>query len=59
MSDRNEISMSEADHDAAFTEVSFLLEVLVDTLGDVVGNSMAALGTAAGRQMGKKLPVYL
>jgi hypothetical protein len=47
------------EHGQAFTEVSFLLEMLVRTAGVVVGKSTPSLGTNAGRHMGRKLPVLL
>jgi hypothetical protein len=47
------------DHQKAFTEVSFLLEMLVRTAGEVVGRSLPSVGTNAGRHMGRKLPIFL
>ena len=52
-----ELELTLEDHQRALTEVSFLLEMLVRTAGEVVGRSMPSLGTNAGRQMGRKLPV--
>jgi hypothetical protein len=54
----NETTLTEKDHDDAFTEVSFLLQVLTSTVDDVLGNP-APLGVSAGRAMAAKLPVYL
>jgi hypothetical protein len=48
-----------AEHQQAFTEVSFLLEMLVRTAGVVVGKSTPSLGTNAGRHAARKLPVVL
>ncbi len=59
MTDRSELALTVEDHDKAFTEVCFLLEVLVDALGELVGRSTPTLGVTAGRQMGKKLPIHL
>ena len=59
MTDRSELSLTVEDHDKAFTEVCFLLEVLVNALGELVGKSTPTLGVTAGRHMGKKLPIYL
>jgi len=59
MSDRAELKLTVEDHDKAFTEVSFLLDIFVSAIGDVVNKSGPALGLAAGRHMGKKLPVHL
>ena len=59
MSAYGELELTLEDHQSAFTEVSFLLEVLVRTAGEVVGKSLPALGANAGRHMGRKLPVHL
>ncbi|MBN2343996.1 MAG: hypothetical protein JXX29_17680 [Deltaproteobacteria bacterium] len=58
MIEYNEIELKEEDYKAAFTEVSFLFDVLASTVKDVIGNS-APLGVSAGRSMAKKLPVNL
>ncbi len=52
-------SPSLEDHQQAFTEVSFLLEMLVRTAGVVVGKSAPSLGTNSGRHAARKLPVLL
>jgi hypothetical protein len=59
MNERTELSLGIEDHERAFTEVSFLLEMLVRTAGEVVGKSTPSLGTNAGRHMARKLPIYL
>ncbi len=53
-----ETTLTEKDHDDAFTEVSFLLQVLANTVEDVLGNP-APLWVSAGRAMAAKLPVSL
>ena len=53
-----ETTMNAADHDAAFTEVSFLLQMLAQTVEEVIGNP-APLGVSAGRAMATKLPFHL
>ena len=58
MIEYNEVDLQKSDYDAAFTEVSFLFEVLASTVKDVIGNS-APLGVSAGRSMAKKIPVNL
>jgi len=55
----NELELSLEDHQVAFTEICFLLDVLTRTIGEVVGQGRASLAVNAGRQMGKKLPVHL
>ncbi len=57
--ERPELTLTLDDHKKAFTEISFLVEMLVKTIEDVVGRSSASLGTQAGRHMAKKIPVYL
>jgi len=57
--ERTELTLTLEDHEKAFTEASFLLEMLVRTIGEVVGRSSASLGTNAGRHMARKLPVRL
>lgn len=59
MSEPAEVGVTMGEHGQAFTEVSFLLEMLVRTAGVVVGKSTPSLGTNAGRHMGRKLPVLL
>lgn len=58
MIEYNEIELKKEDYSAAFTEVSFLFEVLSTTVKEVIGNS-APLGVSAGRSMAKKIPVNL
>jgi hypothetical protein len=58
MIEYNEIELKQSDYSAAFTEVSFLFEVLATTVKDVIGNS-APLGVSAGRSMARKIPVNL
>lgn len=53
-----ETTMNAKDHDAAFVEVSFLLQMLAQTVEEVIGNP-APLGVSAGRAMAAKLPLFL
>lgn len=50
---------SERDHELAMTEVSFLIDIFASTVDDMLGGATASVGRIAGRQMGKKLPIYL
>lgn len=59
MSESAELQLTLEDHEKAFTEVSFLLEILVRTAGAVLGKSTPSLGINAGRAMGRKLPIDL
>lgn len=51
--------LSQADYDNAFTEVSFLLDIFGSTIDDLMGGATDTVGRVAGRQMAKKLPLYL
>ncbi len=59
MSQGTELTATIEDHEKAFTEVCFLLEVLSETINQVIGQSTSSLGITAGRQMAKRMPVYL
>ncbi len=54
-----ELTQSMEDHHKAFVEVSFLLDMFVDTIGVFVGKSTPSLAVAAGRKMAKNMPIYL
>ncbi len=59
MSKRSELSLTAEDHQKAFTEVSFLMEIFIHTIKDLVGAGTASVARNAGRSMAKKLPIYL
>lgn len=59
MSGNNELSLTTEDYDKAFTEVSFLLDMFIETIVTFVGKSTPALAVAAGRKMAGNLPVHL
>lgn len=59
MIDSNELTLSPQDYDSAFTEVSFLLDMFIETIVVFVGKSTPALAVAAGRKMAANLPVHL
>ena len=59
MIDCIELTQSMEDHDKAFIEVSFLLDMFVETIETFVGKSTPALAVAAGRKMAKNMPIYL
>jgi len=54
-----ELTQSMEDHNKAFVEVSFLLDMFVDTIEVFVGKSTPSLAVAAGRKMAKNMPIYL
>ena len=47
------------DHDKAFVEVSFLLDMFVATIEQFVGKSTPSLAVASGRKMANNMPIYL
>lgn len=55
----NELSLVAEDYDKAFTEVSFLLDIFIDTIVQFVGKSTPSLAVAAGRKMAANLPVHI
>ena len=55
----NELTLSGDDYGKAFTEVSFLLDMLVDTISAFVGKSTPSLAVAAGRRMAVNMPAHL
>ncbi len=55
----SELQLTAEDHDKAFQEVCFLLDIFVDTIEQFVGKSMPALAVAAGRKMAGNMPIYL
>ena len=59
MIDCIELEQTMEDHDKAFIEVSFLLDMFVDTIETFVGKSTPALAVASGRKMAQNMPIYL
>ena len=59
MISENELNLTPEDYDKAFTEVSFLLDMFVETITVFVGKSTPSLAVAAGRKMAANLPVFL
>ena len=55
----NELHLTSEDYDRAFTEISFLLDMFVDTIEVFVGKSTPALAVAAGRKMANNMPIHL
>ncbi len=55
----NELTLTGEDYGKAFTEVSFLLDMLVETISAFVGKSTPSLAVAAGRRMALNMPVHL
>jgi len=59
MNGNTELHLSSEDYDKAFTEVSFLLDMFIETIVTFVGKSTPSLAVAAGRRMAANLPVHL
>ncbi len=55
----SELQLTAEDHDKAFNEVCFLLDMFVETIEKFVGKSTPALAVAAGRKMAANMPIYL
>jgi len=59
MMEMTELSLTEKDYEKAFSEVSFILDVLTKTIGQVVGQATTSMAVSSGKHMAKKLPVSL
>ena len=59
MNSAAELTLTLAAHQAAFVEVSFLLEIFAATVHDLMGGATDSVGRIAGREMAKKMPVYI
>ena len=59
MTNDNALQMSPEDHQAAFTEVAFLIESFANTIDNIMGGATAPVGRIAGRSMARKLPLSL
>ncbi len=47
------------DHQKAFTEVAFLIDIFTSTIDTIMGGSTASVGRIAGRDTAKKYPIHL
>jgi hypothetical protein len=59
MTNDNALQMSPEDHQAAFTEVAFLIESFANTIDTIMGGATAPVGRIAGRSMARKMPLHL
>lgn len=59
MIETSELRLTAEDHDKAFIEVCFLLDMFVDTIEKFVGKSTPSLAVAAGRKMAANMPIKL
>lgn len=47
------------DHQAALTEVAFLMDIFTATIDNIMGGATSSVGRMAGRDTAKKYPVFL
>ena len=47
------------DHQKAFTEVAFLIDIFTATIDNIMGGATASVGRMAGRDTAKKYPIFL
>jgi hypothetical protein len=47
------------DHQKAFTEVAFLIDIFTSTIDNIMGGATASVGRIAGRDTAKKYPIFL
>jgi hypothetical protein len=59
MSSGNLTEITVEDHKNGFNEVAFLLDIFTSTIDSIMGGATAPVGRIAGREMARKLPVYL
>jgi hypothetical protein len=58
MSESPELLLTLEDHQKAFTEISFFLDIFASTIHNLMGGATSSVGRIAGRQMAKKLPLH-
>ncbi len=59
MIETSELQLTVEDHDKAFIEVCFLLDMFVATIEQFIGKSTPSLAVAAGRKMAANMPIHL
>ncbi len=59
MNKKPEAALTLDDHQQAFTEVSFLLDIFAATIDNLMGGATVSVGRIAGRHMAKNLPLYM
>ncbi len=59
MKNINETTLTLEDHKKAFTETSFLLSILTGTMKELVGSGASTVATSAGKEIAKKMPIYI
>lgn len=53
------MGLSIEDHQAAFTEVAFLIDIFTSTIDNIMGGATSSVGRMAGRDTAKKYPIFL
>lgn len=56
MSKTHEAEANVVDHQMAFGELSFLIDIFASTIDQIMGGATAPVGRIAGRDMARKLP---
>ncbi len=59
MKNCNETTLTLEDHKKAFTETSFLLNILTGTMKDLVGSGASTVANSAGKEIARKMPLYI
>lgn len=59
MSDETIMGLTLEDHQAALTEVAFLMDIFTATIDNIMGGATSSVGRMAGRDTAKKYPVFL
>ena len=55
---KNETELTKDDYNSAHIEVSFLLNMLSQTITHVIGKASGVVGITAGRESAKRIPVF-
>jgi hypothetical protein len=59
MSSETVMGLTMEDHQKAFTEVAFLIDIFTSTIDNIMGGATASVGRIAGRDTAKKYPIFL
>jgi predicted hydrocarbon binding protein len=59
MSSETLMELTMEDHQKAFTEVAFLIDIFTATIDNIMGGATASVGRIAGRDTAKKFPLFL
>jgi hypothetical protein len=58
MIEQSELGLTLEDHQKAFTEVSFLLNIFAVTIEELMGGGAPTVGRLAGQHIARRLPIY-